>query len=203
MRALKRGIEILITGIVFLMMLLTLPKIAGIRTYAVTSGSMEPQIHTGSLVYVSHQSFEDIREGDILTFTINEGSLVVTHRVKEKSLSDRSFLTKGDANAQPDRKRVRYEEVIGTVQFVVPGAGYAASILGNIWGKIIAAAFLVWLFAMEAIIADFQRLKKREELIMIEEEGHKGCGDSSSVRDVCRIGRGYRGIPDTFGRAIR
>lgn len=168
MRIWKVVIDVMIAAVVFLVLFLTLPSIAGIQAYAVTSGSMEPAIHTGDMVYVRKQKFEQIMEGDVLTFTINDGKMVVTHRVLEKSDSDQSFLTQGDANGQPDGKRVGYEDVLGTVWVVIPGMGYAAAVLGNIWGKLLLMSFMGWLFAMEAIVMDFRRIKKREELTVIE-----------------------------------
>lgn len=168
MRILKVGIDVMIAAVVLFGLFLAFPSIAGIQAYAVTSGSMEPAIHTGDMVYVRRQRFEQIMEGDILTFTINDGKMIVTHRVLEKSDLDQSFLTQGDANGQPDGKRVGYEDVLGTVWAVIPWMGYAAAVLGNIWGKLLLMAFMGWLFAMEAIVIDFRRIKKREELTVIE-----------------------------------
>lgn len=168
MRILKGVIDVMIAAVVLFVLFLAVPPIVGIQAYSVTSGSMEPAIHTGDMVYVRRQRFEQIMEGDILTFTIDNGKMIVTHRVLEKSDLDQSFLTQGDANGQPDGKRVRYEDVLGTVWVVVPGMGYAAAVLGNIWGKLLLMAFMGWLFAMEAIVMDFRRIKKREELTVIE-----------------------------------
>ena len=47
---------------------LTVPRMLGYALYTVVSGSMEPAIPTGSLVYVEHVAPEDIEEGDVIAF---------------------------------------------------------------------------------------------------------------------------------------
>lgn len=46
----------------------TLTGIIGIRTYAVTSGSMEPDIPTASLVFVKNTPFENLKKVMSLPF---------------------------------------------------------------------------------------------------------------------------------------
>ena len=60
---------------------LTLPRILGIEAYHVETGSMEPAIPVGSLVYVDPVSPETLEPGDIVAFRSNE--TVITHRVVE------------------------------------------------------------------------------------------------------------------------
>ena len=47
---------------------LTLPRMAGIDIYTVVSGSMEPAIPTGSLVYVKNINPEDVKEDEVIAF---------------------------------------------------------------------------------------------------------------------------------------
>ena len=73
--------------------------IFGIRPYVVLSGSMEPEIKTGSVVFVNQNvKFSELEKGDIITY--KTGDVMVTHRVHEKN-GDK-IITKGDANDSLD-----------------------------------------------------------------------------------------------------
>ena len=74
-------------------MVLLLPGLFGIRPYVVYSGSMEPKIPTGAVVFTKEGAYS-LETGDIITFH-NEDT-VVTHRVVKKE--EGTFITKGDAN---------------------------------------------------------------------------------------------------------
>lgn len=72
-------------------MVLLLPGLFGIRPYVVYSGSMEPKIPTGAVVFTKEGAYSP-ETGDIITFH-NEDT-VVTHRVVKKE--EGTFITKGD-----------------------------------------------------------------------------------------------------------
>ena len=83
-----------VLGLMLVMALvLLIPGLFGIRPYVVYSGSMEPEIPTGAVVFTKEGEFFP-KKGDIITF--HNGDTVVTHRVvkKEKDI----FITKGDAS---------------------------------------------------------------------------------------------------------
>lgn len=82
----------------------------------VQSGSMEPAIGTGSVVFVTDIPPEQAVEGDVITFQDDGGNLV-THRVHEKYATENSlrFVTKGDANEGPDPEPVYRGDYVGTV----------------------------------------------------------------------------------------
>ena len=61
---------------------LTVPKAFGYNIYTVISGSMEPAIPVGSLVYVKYQEPETIQKKDVIAFYgAKDASSIVTHRV--------------------------------------------------------------------------------------------------------------------------
>ncbi|MEF8819731.1 MAG: signal peptidase I [Haloferacaceae archaeon] len=88
------------------------------ESYVVLSGSMEPALQTGGVIYVYERSPEKIEEGDIITFNV-EGARtdVTTHRVVDTVQRDgtRMFVTKGDANEDRDPVPVPPDAVIGVV----------------------------------------------------------------------------------------
>lgn len=114
--------------IVGLMILSYGGKAFGYDAYVVLSGSMKPEIHVGSLVYVDTGfSHDDIKTGDIIAF--DAGSSKVTHRVVEKN--ENSYITKGDANENNDFSPVPYENVIGISRASLPFAGYILTFLSK------------------------------------------------------------------------
>ena len=101
-------------------MLLFLPHI-GISVDSIMSGSMEPVLRTGGIV------FTDTKErrpeiGDIVTYQVGENR--VTHRVIRKER--KGYVTKGDANNKEDPTVVTADQIIGNVIFVLPCLGYVA-----------------------------------------------------------------------------
>lgn len=100
-----------------------LPKI-GISVDIVMSGSMEPTLKTGGIVFTDTKRTEP-SVGDIVTFRNAKGK--VSHRVVAKQ--KQSYITKGDANNTEDVSLLEPEQIIGTVILTVPLLGYAAELL--------------------------------------------------------------------------
>ncbi len=121
---------VLVALVVLLAALLVGVRIAGLKTYTVLSGSMEPVYPTGSLLYVKRINPQDLRVGDPITFMLDE-STVVTHRILEILPDERAadllrFRTKGDANDTPDGNPVHSRNIIGKPVFAIPYLGYFA-----------------------------------------------------------------------------
>ena len=115
--------DILLVIVLVIAAVLYIPRLMGLKTYKVLSGSMEPKYHVGSVVYVEKSSIDDIEVGDVITFYINDNT-VVTHRVIDKDNDTESFHTKGDANETEDGGSVVYDKVVGKVVLNVPYLGY-------------------------------------------------------------------------------
>ena len=114
---------------------LLLPGVFGIRSYYVVSGSMEPQIPTGSMIYVKDCDPADLKEGDIIAFSL--GNSVVTHRVTENDPSLQELTTKGDANPLEDMRKVPYEDVIGIYTFHLPYMGAVGAFFSTFYGRLL------------------------------------------------------------------
>jgi len=98
----------------------------GWRVDAVTSGSMEPEIMTGSLVITRPMEPEEIVVGDIITFSRGAvGENTITHRVIGIGHnSPLYFQTKGDANNCPDPFTVPARNLVGEICLHIPYVGY-------------------------------------------------------------------------------
>lgn len=110
-------------------------KIMGLNQFTVLSGSMEPSIHIGSLLFVAPVEPSEISDGTIITYAMSE-TTVVTHRVTDvvelpEDPGVLRFQTKGDANEFADASLVHEKNVIGVPKFVVPYAGFLANYLQN------------------------------------------------------------------------
>ena len=143
--AVLSGIMRVLTWLVYIAiaaaLLMSAPLIFGYQPVVVLSGSMEPAYPVGSILYYKSADFEEINEGDVITFAIGEGSYA-THRVVEKDRDARSFITKGDNNPSNDVSPVEYDRVAGkALGFAIPYAGYFKEMAFH-WYTI-AIAFLI------------------------------------------------------------
>lgn len=118
---------------------LTVPRLLGYEAYEVISGSMEPEIPVGSILYVEQAEPEEVEAGDVIAF-MKEGS-VITHRVEENRYVEGEFITKGDANSGEDLAPVAYENLVGKAVWHFPVLGRVMSLMSGTTGKIYAALF--------------------------------------------------------------
>ena len=109
----------------------------GIHVDTVMSGSMEPALKTGGIVFTDTK--KRIPEaGDIITYQAGENR--VSHRVIRKEAQ--GYVTKGDANNREDASAVAEEQIVGTVIFFIPYIGYTAAFIRQ---KTVAAVLFVML----------------------------------------------------------
>ncbi len=93
----------------------------------VGSGSMRPAMDVGDVVIVAQAPADVINQGDIIQFRKEEG-VTVMHRVVEIQETEgaKFFITKGDANDEPDTDPVIPENVVGKVVFTIRKIGWVA-----------------------------------------------------------------------------
>lgn len=151
---------ILVALVVVLALLLVGARLAGLQVFTVLSGSMEPTYHTGALIYVKKTDPYTIKEGQPITFMLDENT-VATHRVvgivpDEKDESVIRFRTKGDANDSEDATLVHYKNVIGIPVFTISYLGYVANYIQHppgMYAAISAGAVLLLLVFIPDIFA--------------------------------------------------
>lgn len=100
------------------------PNLFGCKSMAVLSGSMEPNIPVGSIVYTGAVEFETLEPGDVISYYLGDSSTLVTHRVVSVDQNERTVVTKGDANAVEDGAAVPESKIMGRVLFHLPFLGY-------------------------------------------------------------------------------
>ena len=129
--------------IILLLIVNAFPALVGAdQSYTVQSGSMEPAIHTGSIVFVKDVPAQEVEVGDVITFAESRASASTTHRVIEKhdEGGGMRFVTKGDANDARDPEPVYPRNLIGVVILSIPYIGYVSAFVGTRLGWI---AFVV------------------------------------------------------------
>ena len=88
-------------------------------SFIVRSGSMEPVLSNGDLIFTDNVPPSDINQGDIVTFRRDHenGSILITHRVAEvRTFNDVYYYrTRGDANAGADDGFIDESRIIGKV----------------------------------------------------------------------------------------
>lgn len=102
---------------------LFLPKILGYSQFAVLSGSMEPNIHVGAVVYGKEAQVSELQTGDIITYQIGSGT-IVTHRIASIDEESQTVITKGDANETEDASPVSFSNIVAKYAFNIPYLGY-------------------------------------------------------------------------------
>lgn len=119
--------------------------LGGIRSFTVLSGSMEPTLPVGSMIYAVKQPTYDL--GDVVSVSI--GDVVVTHRIFQTIQNEDgvSFVLKGDANKVPDQNAVFARDIIGKQMVMVPFAGSLSAFVrtpaGFILLVVVPAIFLI------------------------------------------------------------
>lgn len=124
------------------------PKLFGYLPCIILSGSMEPAIETGSIVYIDGKAAE-CQIGDIITYrlmTDRDRNTLVTHRIIGQR--DGAYVTKGDANDTADTNLVSQEQIIGRFRFSIPRLGYLQSKITPKVGKVVTAWVLALNFAV-------------------------------------------------------
>ena len=135
--ALFRALGNLVLAAVILSALpLTVPRLLGYGVYVVISGSMEPALPAGSLVYVKDADPASVSPGEIIAFS-DDGE-VVTHRVMQNHREEGSFITRGDANNTDDLFPVLYRDLVGQVEYHVPVMGTLMLYFVSVKGKLTA-----------------------------------------------------------------
>lgn len=95
---------------------------SNVRSFVVSSGSMEPVVSKGSIIYTAKKQQYHI--GDIITFLVGEET--ISHRIVGyvRLGTQMYYSTKGDANNVRDFDLVPVQNVYGKIQTAVPLIGF-------------------------------------------------------------------------------
>ncbi len=171
----KLAVQILWWAMVILLVLLLIwvlgakfrgevPEIFGYSILWIVSGSMEPQIPTGSYILVKSCPPQEVEVGDVISFYSEERAiygLPNTHRVQQIISTDEGieFVTRGDANVVDDVVNAKEERLIGVYLGEIALLTWFAGMLN---GKGIFALLIVMQVAMAGMFV-YSALKKGKD----------------------------------------
>jgi len=151
-----------LTGIIIIVAVFLLfyrpVSLAGDTHYEpVFTGSMEPTIPVGSIVVIKPANPETLKEGDIICFKLSQPTSI-THRII--NITNEGFITKGDANEEPDTWTVKKENIIGKVTSTIPYIGYIGHFVRTPIGFILLIIIPATLLIITEIRNIIKELKK-------------------------------------------
>ncbi len=119
----KKIMKILNIASTITLIILIIGFLMGYRGLVVASGSMSPVLEIGDVVIVDTIN-HNVKVGDIIVFVVEKN--IVIHRVINKYAlnTENIYLTKGDANREPDPWVVYDKQIIGKYVAKIPYIGY-------------------------------------------------------------------------------
>ena len=131
--------------LIIIYLIIFIPVLWGKRTLVIISGSMEPILKVGGILYYEKINLDDFKKDDILVYQLNEH--IVSHRIV--NINEYGFETKGDNNNSNDSYIVDKNNVIGRGNnWSIPYIGYYADFIYNhkylLIVMIILSYFNIW-----------------------------------------------------------
>lgn len=146
-----------------------IPGYGKTKPLIVLTDSMDPTIKSGDLILIRVIDFDDVEEGDIISYFESETqrTTTVTHRVIEIIYDDNGnkleFVTQGDANNIEDSDHVTRGKLIGVYKTRIPVLGSVAIFLKSTPGLIVAILVPLGLLVGYDVIRRKLYDKKNEE----------------------------------------
>ena len=148
----------------------------------VVSGSMEPNINKGDLLFIQGVDPEDIQVGDVIVYDahglwVGAPEDPIVHRVIDIDEDDDKlyFITKGDANDLKDKEPVPENRVLGKVVGRIPYVGWVKIILTD-YGLLLPVIIILSVPLVVSILWDLikgeaeEEEKKASKLIELKDE---------------------------------
>src|SRR5260221_2790067 len=142
-RFLEIGIStIMVTIVSMVAFLLITSKVPlfGIRTFTVVTGSMQPTVSVGSIIFT--KTMNTYHVGDVIAF--QKGDVTISHRIV--TAKNGIYTTKGDANNTPDSTPVTMHDVVGKTIAFLPAIGKFAYFLKTLPGFLLFIVLPTLLF---------------------------------------------------------
>ena len=106
--------SVLVALVVLLAVALVGVRLVGLQVYTVLSGSMEPVIQTGDMIFLHSTDPARLQTGDVICYL--DSGQAITHRIvgiREGEDGQVRYVTQGDGNNTADRQAVSADQVQG------------------------------------------------------------------------------------------
>lgn len=140
---------------------LIIPYFMGYTELAVLTGSMQPTLPVGTLIYVKETDPAQLNVGDVVTYRL-DGDTMVTHRVIEIDPEAQTLITQGDANEDPDGE-ITFDRIVGKMDFSIPYLGYISMNIRTPMGIISICGVLVVIILLTFIPEIFSKDEEEEK----------------------------------------
>ena len=155
---LKNIIIKLLYILISIYLIIFIPSIWGEKPLVVLSGSMEPTLKVGGILYYKEENINDFKEGDVLVYQLNDH--IISHRIVK--VLDDSFITKGDNNKSIDTYEVLGYRILGKgTNWSIPYIGYYADFIYNHKYLLVIATGLIF---MDILYDNKKEKMKNEEV---------------------------------------
>lgn len=171
MKRIVKSFAFIIVLIFGFFLFITSNNIAGMRSFIVKSGSMEPAIPIGALVITQRIHPSLLEPGDVITYIRpTEEKDFITHRVLGVSTQNEyvRIQTKGDHNLVPDTWQVSGGNVIGRVQISLPWFGFALAFMQSKIGILLFILIPASFILVEEISTIIKIVRKEDSLSTIQ-----------------------------------
>lgn len=112
--------------LIIIYLLVFVPCLWGHKPLVVISGSMEPTLKVGGILYYEKMELENFKTNDILVYKTKDH--IISHRIVD--IVDDGFITKGDANNSVDNNLINKNQVLGKgTNWSIPYIGYYADFI--------------------------------------------------------------------------
>lgn len=127
--------------LLLLYLVIFIPTLWGYKPLVIISGSMEPILKVGGILYYKEIDTQEYKNNDIVVFKASK--YLISHRIVE--ITDDGFITKGDANKNIDSNKVYFNKALGKgTNWSIPYIGYYADfIYKNKWILVIILIILI------------------------------------------------------------
>ena len=135
---------------------------------------MEPLYPTGSLIYVKVTNANEIKNGDAITFYMENSSIIATHQVYEIDKENSQFKTQGinnkdeNGNIIHDAFPVKFSSLIGKPIFCIKFLGYINKLITTPPGIYLIFVFTIFIIFINHILeklkteVNYEKSKKKK-----------------------------------------
>ncbi|MBR1376673.1 MAG: signal peptidase I [Bacilli bacterium] len=153
-----RKIKNILLRIIYILLIIYLlifvPTLWGKKPLVIVSGSMEPVLKVGGIVYYKDYAINDFKEGDIVVYKIP--SDIISHRLV--NITDNGLITKGDMNNTYDNILITEDIILGLANnWSIAYIGYYAHFIYTHKYLLIITILLI---ITDVIVEKYQSKKK-------------------------------------------
>jgi signal peptidase len=153
-------------GLIALLLIISVLPISGnFKVMTVLSGSMEPEIKTGSIIVV--KPTDEYRIGDIITFnSTKRNTPPITHRIIEMKVIEGApvYITKGDTNNAPDTREIKDIDIVGKVLLDIPYMGFVVDFARKPLGFMLIIGIPAVAIIGDEVLKIIKEVKKKKDV---------------------------------------